>query len=116
MKWRLHADGTIRPRFGFDAVNSSCVCNPHHHHVYWRLNFDVDCSKNNTVEEYNDPPLAGSSSHWHVHKYEIKRLRDPTQKENGELYILQRVKVTRLYLAPMMVLPIALDVETYGFF
>ena len=84
-QWRLHADGTIRPRFGFDAVNSSCVCNPHHHHVYWRLNFDVDSSKNNTVEEYNDPPLAGSSSHWHVQKYEIKRLRDPTQKRKWRI-------------------------------
>ena len=25
--WRLHADGTIRPRFGFGAVENSCVCN-----------------------------------------------------------------------------------------
>jgi hypothetical protein len=27
-KWRFHADGTIRPRFGFAAVADSCVCNP----------------------------------------------------------------------------------------
>jgi len=33
-EWRLHADGTIRPRFGFDATCSSCVCVRHHHHVY----------------------------------------------------------------------------------
>ena len=26
-EWRLHADGTTRPRFGFSAVQSSCVCN-----------------------------------------------------------------------------------------
>ena len=26
-EWRLHANGTIRPRFGFSAVSSSCVCN-----------------------------------------------------------------------------------------
>jgi hypothetical protein len=25
-EWRLDADGTIRPRFGFAAVSSSCVC------------------------------------------------------------------------------------------
>jgi hypothetical protein len=32
-EWRLHANGTIKPRFGFAAVNNSCVCNTHHHHV-----------------------------------------------------------------------------------
>jgi Cu2+-containing amine oxidase len=44
-EWRLHVNGTIKPRFGFGAVNNSCVCNAHHHHVYWRLNFDVGNSK-----------------------------------------------------------------------
>ena len=34
--WRLHSDGSIKPRFGFAAVDNSCVCNRHHHHVYWR--------------------------------------------------------------------------------
>jgi hypothetical protein len=29
--------------------------------------------------------LAGSSSHWHVHKYEIKRLRDPTHKRKWRI-------------------------------
>jgi hypothetical protein len=28
-QWRLHTDGTIRPRFAFAAVSSSCVCNVH---------------------------------------------------------------------------------------
>ena len=40
-EWRLHTDGTIRPRFGFTAVKSSCVCNVHHHHAYWRFDFDI---------------------------------------------------------------------------
>ncbi len=41
MEWRLGNDGTIRPRFGFGAVRDSCICSTHHHHVYWRLDFDV---------------------------------------------------------------------------
>ena len=45
IEWRLHVNGTIKPRFGFGAVNNSCVYNPHHHQVYWRLNFDVGNSK-----------------------------------------------------------------------
>src|SRR5215210_6319679 len=56
-EWRLHTDGTIRPRFGFSAVTDSCVCNVHHHHVYWRLDFDIVTAENNVVREFNSPPL-----------------------------------------------------------
>ncbi len=41
MEWRFGADGTIRPRFGFGAVKNQCVCNVHHHHVFWRMDFDI---------------------------------------------------------------------------
>jgi hypothetical protein len=78
-EWRLHANGTIRPRFGFGAVSSSCVCNRHHHHVYWRLDFDIGTATGNRVREFNDPPLAGGSK-WHDKLYEIARPRDPARK------------------------------------
>lgn len=79
-QWRLHSDGTISPRFGFGAVNtSSCVCRQHHHHCYWRLDFDIRTSSDNVVREFNDPPLSGSSN-WHTKHYEIKRPRDPARK------------------------------------
>jgi hypothetical protein len=96
-QWRLHTNGTIKPRFGFAAVNNSCVCNPHHHHVYWRLNFDVGDSKKNTVEEYNNPPLSGQQSNWHTIKYETKRLKNPStnrrwrirrQQQSDEAYLI----------------------------
>jgi hypothetical protein len=77
--WRLHADGTIRPRFGFSAVKSSCVCTVHHHHAYWRFDFDVRTAGNNVVREFNDPPLVGSSN-WHNKNYEIRRPRNPGRK------------------------------------
>jgi hypothetical protein len=73
---RLHANGTIRPRFGFTAVQYHCVCRRHHHHVYWRLDFDIRTAGNNRVREYNQPPIAGSSN-WHTKSYEIRRPRDP---------------------------------------
>jgi Cu2+-containing amine oxidase len=41
-EWRFDADGTIRPRYGFGAVVNSCTCLTHDHHVYWRLDMDVD--------------------------------------------------------------------------
>ena len=92
-EWRLHANGTIRPRFGFSAVSSSCVCNQHHHHVYWRLDFDIRTAGGNRVLEFNDPPLIGNSK-WHTKKFEIQRSRDPSRNrkwrvenvETGEGY------------------------------
>jgi len=78
-EWRLHADGTIRPRFGFGAVQNSCVCNIHHHHVYWRLDFDVAGAAHNDVLEFNDPPLQGGS-HWSTFRHEIRRSRNPAHK------------------------------------
>jgi hypothetical protein len=78
-EWRLHANGTIRPRFGFSARTSSCVCDIHHHHVYWRFDFDIRRASKNKVREFNDPPLIGSSN-WHDKNYEIRRSRDPSRK------------------------------------
>jgi hypothetical protein len=75
-EWRLHTDGTIRPRFGFSAVQNSCVCNVHNHHVYWRLDFDIRTAGNNLVREFNSPPLFGTSN-WHDKNFEIRRPRDP---------------------------------------
>lgn len=78
--WRLHADGTIRPRFGFSAVTSSCVCNVHYHHVYWRLDFDIRTPGNNIVREFNNPCLPGiCPSNWHNKDFEIMRPRDPAR-------------------------------------
>jgi hypothetical protein len=78
-EWRLHTDGSIRPRFGFSAVQSSCVCTAHHHHAYWRLDFDIKTPGNNLVREFNDPPLFPPSN-WHDKIYEIRRPRDPARK------------------------------------
>lgn len=75
-EWRLAADGTIRPRFGFAATDNSCTCHLHTHHAYWRLDFDIETPSNNLVEEFNDPPLF-PPHHWHRKRYEIRRPRNP---------------------------------------
>lgn len=77
-EWRLHANGTIRPRFGFSARTNSCVCNIHHHHPFWRFDFDIRTAGNNRVREYNNPPLVGKSN-WHTKNFEIMRPRDPAR-------------------------------------
>jgi hypothetical protein len=78
-EWRLHADGTILPRFRFGAVSNSCVCKLHHHHVYWRLDFDIRTSPDNIVQEYNNPPIIGSSN-FSTFNQEVRRLRDASHK------------------------------------
>jgi hypothetical protein len=50
-EWRFHADGTIQPRFGMGAVQNSCTCQGHVHHVYWRLDFDIDGAAPNRILE-----------------------------------------------------------------
>lgn len=75
-EWRLGANGSIRPRFGFDAVRNPCTCKPHHHHAYWRFAFDLD-GKPATVEEFNRPALDGNTTQWHTIRRETKRRRNP---------------------------------------
>ena len=79
--WRFHSDGTIRPRFGFAAANNPCTCKDHHHHVYWRFDFDIRTAGNNVVEEYNNPILVGSSN-WHTKHFEIRRPRDASRNRH----------------------------------
>ena len=95
-EWRLHDDGTINPRFGFSAVENSCVCEVHHHNVYWRFDFDILTEGNNVVWEYNSPPLPNNTSNWHINRWEVMRPRNPASNrrwwiENsttGDAYML----------------------------
>ena len=72
-KWRLHANGRIKPQFGFAAVSNSCTCQLHFHNCYWRLDFDIAGAGGDTIEEYNNPPITASN--WHAKSYERMRLR-----------------------------------------
>jgi len=94
-EWRLHANGTIRPRFGFAGTQNRCTCHLHIHHVYWRLDFDIRTPGHNVVEEFNDPPIVGNSN-WHTKQFEIRRPRDPQHHrkwrvrniQSGEAYTI----------------------------
>ncbi|MFG1820357.1 hypothetical protein ACGFIF_41825 [Kribbella sp. NPDC049174] len=49
--WRLRDDGTVKPRFGFAGTRNYRTCLRHQHHVYWRLDFDIEGAGNDVVEE-----------------------------------------------------------------
>jgi hypothetical protein len=82
-EWRFKANGTIFPRFGFSAVRNSCVCNVHHHHVYWRLDFDIESASNNIAQEFNDPPIF--SGIWFTIKYETRRSKSSLLKRKWRI-------------------------------
>jgi hypothetical protein len=73
-QWRLHRDGTIRPRFGFAGIDDSCICDRHHHHAYWRLNFDIGAQSRNSVQEWNDHPGPQPGA-WRTMRFEARRPR-----------------------------------------
>lgn len=78
-EWRLGANGSIRPVFGFDAVRNVCTCKPHVHHAYWRFDWDLG-GRPATVEEHNDPPLPrNAGDRWHTIRRETHRRRDPAR-------------------------------------
>ncbi|HEX2192600.1 MAG TPA: hypothetical protein VHH09_05360 [Acidimicrobiales bacterium] len=92
-EWRLHAEGTIRPRFGATAVRNPCTCLPHDHHAYWRFDFDVLGAEGNVVQEFNDPPVLGTAN-WHTVHYEVRRNRDPA---HGRLWRVRNVRASQGY-------------------
>ena len=59
--WKFSLNGTIRAGMNFTAVNNSCVAATHHHHAYWRMDFDVEGPLNDYVDYYYHDP---SSSNW----------------------------------------------------
>lgn len=85
-EWRFHVDGTLRPRFGFGGLLEwpNCVCQVHHHHVYWRLDFDIVTAGNNVVREFNKPPIIGNSN-YHDKSYEIRRPKDSSHERHWEV-------------------------------
>jgi hypothetical protein len=92
-EWRLAADGTLRPRVGFAAASNPCTCRPHLHHAYWRLDIDILDAGGNVVQEYNDPPILGTSN-WHTVRYEVRRARSA---RHGRYWRIRNFKASQGY-------------------
>jgi len=74
VRWTFWADGRITPRL----FSAGLQCNTdHRHHVYWRLDFDINGASNDTVFEYNTTtPDLGWGPGWHVKHNEITRVKN----------------------------------------
>jgi Copper amine oxidase, enzyme domain len=62
-QWIFFPDGSFSPRFDFTAIENPCIHKIHTHHVYWRLDFDIDGAANNVVEKATGPN-PGPTSPW----------------------------------------------------
>ncbi len=52
--WTFFPDGTIWPFFGYATVPATCVTHTHHHHNFWRLDFDINGSRHDGIIEVNN--------------------------------------------------------------
>lgn len=93
-EWRLSADGRIRPRMRFGAVQNPATGRPHVHHAYWRLDFDIPDALNNAVQEHNDPPVTGFGR-LHTIRYETRR---PRSTANGRSWQVRDDRFGRAYV------------------
>ena len=89
VSWTFFLDGTFQPGIRFTAVANVCTPLPHYHDVYWRLDFDLDGSENDSIEELNNGV-------WTTFKTETQRLHSPAtgrewrvrDKFTGNAYVL----------------------------
>jgi hypothetical protein len=90
MEWRFADDGTIRPRYGFGAVNNSCVCSVHNHHAYWRLDFDIVNSKNKVyqVERGRKSPQQVTTEMTALRNYQTNKSLLIQNSSGSEAYML----------------------------
>lgn len=84
-KYELYNDGTIKPYFQFSAVENSCVCYSHNHHVYWRFDFDIDGTANSVAVS------NGESVNWL--EYETVQTKSDTNK----FWLISNADFSKLY-------------------
>jgi hypothetical protein len=90
MEWRFASDGTIRPRFGFGATNSGCVCNIHTHHAFWRFDFDIVNPTNKVyqLEKVEDYLQLQTTEFTRVKSLPTNRNLLIQNSSNSEAYVL----------------------------
>jgi hypothetical protein len=93
-RWTFTDNGILKCRFGFAAVNDTCVCNRHHHHAYWRFQFNMKNMESHFVTRVEN---AGGNENIHPVMFETTLSRDKNppdqiQIQPGDLSINCRIR------------------------
>lgn len=87
-EWKFHRNGMIEPIFKLSAVNNSCTCKSHDHHVYWRFDFDLDTRTPNSVYARKNGEwikVRSESAHLKKQGYSSWRVVNPTTRLSYEI-------------------------------
>lgn len=77
-RWTFWADGRLSP--SLHSAGLQCQVD-HHHHVYWRFDFDIDDASHDVAFEYNTTtPDLGWGPGWHQKTTEISRTKNPASR------------------------------------
>ncbi len=92
MKWHLFLDGRIRPEFGFGAIQAQCIAYNHTHHVYWRLDFDIDGAGNDHFgQELPAGRFGGRALQMTLEVEKMAKLTDPRPLDGVPLVVQDAV-------------------------
>ncbi|MFF4224324.1 hypothetical protein ACX9I7_09055 [Streptomyces sp. L500] len=79
-RWVFWENGVIMPRLFSAGIQ--CPFD-HRHHVYWRLDFDIDGARRDLALEYNTyTGEEGWGAGWHPFRTETKRLKNPPSRRS----------------------------------
>lgn len=77
MRWTFALDGSFYGWFGFSATTHPCVMVDHTHHNYWRLDFDIDGFRGDSVQVGPPAGIPVPPGPVRMLGREDKKLQDP---------------------------------------
>lgn len=97
LEWTFVSDGTFRPAIKWTAVPAGCLNFAHIHFVYWRIDYDIESSSPNTIEEWNDVPLVPGyfNTGWDPLFVEMTRMKDTNA---GRWWRIRNNNTNRAYI------------------
>ena len=98
LEWHFHQEGTIRPAIKWTASNHPCLQTKSLDMVYWRIDWDIEGSIPNQIEELNLWGVAPAPDYWLTWDplfVEMNRMRDGFA---GRWYRVRNTNTNRAYI------------------
>jgi Cu2+-containing amine oxidase len=82
LEYHFFPNGTFRPAAKWTAIQDPCLSYHHIHFIYWRLDYDIEGSAPNNIDEYNDIILA--LDYWNTPGWDNQFVEMTRQKDTFE--------------------------------